>query len=296
MWGTIPGVVTSASSATQEGALKQQVLVFSLGALAAFGLAGWVRSGRPVAVVPNTFQTQEPVAASVFASTPIVQSGIEAAPVAIEPAWQEPASVRARPAAPRTIRRAALTSAERDDARSEQPEPARTEEPKLRTRDSRPVEEDASIASQRDASGSQPTSVSRPDPVIRERSKKASAAIIAGSAAAGAAIGAAAGGGKGAAIGAISGAAGGYVYDRMTHRRRDSADTRDSTVRDTSGYRDSDIRNTGEDTKMDTLRRVGIGAASGAAIGGLAGRGKGAAIGAVTGGAAGYIYDRIRRR
>ncbi|HKD09536.1 MAG TPA: YMGG-like glycine zipper-containing protein [Bryobacteraceae bacterium] len=40
-----------------------------------------------------------------------------------------------------------------------------------------------------------------------------------------------------------------------------------------------------------TIKRVGIGAAGGAAIGGLAGGGTGAAIGAVAGGGAGAIYD-----
>lgn len=40
-----------------------------------------------------------------------------------------------------------------------------------------------------------------------------------------------------------------------------------------------------------TVRRVGIGAAGGAAIGAVAGGGPGAAIGAVAGGAAGAIYD-----
>ena len=40
-----------------------------------------------------------------------------------------------------------------------------------------------------------------------------------------------------------------------------------------------------------TVKRVGIGAAGGAAIGALAGGGTGAAIGAVAGGGAGAIYD-----
>lgn len=56
--------------------------------------------------------------------------------------------------------------------------------------------------------------------VVKRRSKKKSAAIVAGSAATGAAIGALAGGGKGAAIGAISGGAAGFVYDRATHKKR----------------------------------------------------------------------------
>jgi hypothetical protein len=52
------------------------------------------------------------------------------------------------------------------------------------------------------------------------RSKKKSAAIVAGSAAGGAAIGALAGGGKGAAIGAIAGGGAGLVYDQATRNKR----------------------------------------------------------------------------
>ena len=43
---------------------------------------------------------------------------------------------------------------------------------------------------------------------------------------------------------------------------------------------------------MATARRVGIGAAGGAAIGALAGGGKGAGIGALAGAGAGALYDR----
>jgi uncharacterized membrane protein len=45
-----------------------------------------------------------------------------------------------------------------------------------------------------------------------------------------------------------------------------------------------------------TIKRVGIGAAGGAAIGALAGGGKGAGIGALAGAGAGYLYDRHKKR
>jgi hypothetical protein len=54
----------------------------------------------------------------------------------------------------------------------------------------------------------------------RPRSKKKSAAIVAGSAAGGAAIGALAGGGKGAGIGAIAGGGAGLLYDQATRNKR----------------------------------------------------------------------------
>jgi hypothetical protein len=44
-----------------------------------------------------------------------------------------------------------------------------------------------------------------------------------------------------------------------------------------------------------TLKRTGIGAAGGAAVGALAGGGKGAAIGGVVGAGAGYLYDRHKK-
>jgi outer membrane lipoprotein SlyB len=45
----------------------------------------------------------------------------------------------------------------------------------------------------------------------------------------------------------------------------------------------------------DTVKRVGIGAAGGAAIGALAGGGKGAGIGAIAGAGAGALYDAHRK-
>jgi hypothetical protein len=53
-----------------------------------------------------------------------------------------------------------------------------------------------------------------------ERSTGKSVAIVGGSAAAGAAIGGIAGGGKGAAVGALTGGAAGFIYDRLTKKKR----------------------------------------------------------------------------
>jgi hypothetical protein len=66
----------------------------------------------------------------------------------------------------------------------------------------------------------------RPRVVTRERSFGHSAAIVGGSAGAGAAIGAVAGGGKGAGIGALAGGAGGFIYDRLTHKKREVVEER----------------------------------------------------------------------
>jgi hypothetical protein len=46
---------------------------------------------------------------------------------------------------------------------------------------------------------------------------------------------------------------------------------------------------------MQTAKRVGIGAAGGGVIGGLAAGGPGLAVGALAGGGAGYLFDRHKR-
>ncbi len=56
--------------------------------------------------------------------------------------------------------------------------------------------------------------------VTRQRPLSHSVAIVGGSAGAGAAIGALAGGGKGAGIGALAGGGAGFIYDRLTHKRK----------------------------------------------------------------------------
>jgi len=45
-----------------------------------------------------------------------------------------------------------------------------------------------------------------------------------------------------------------------------------------------------------TVKRVGVGAGAGAAVGALAGGGKGAAIGALAGGGAGAAYDHHKKK
>jgi hypothetical protein len=55
---------------------------------------------------------------------------------------------------------------------------------------------------------------------VKRRPLKHSLEIIGGSAAGGALIGGLAGGGKGAGIGALVGGAGGFVYDRLTHKKK----------------------------------------------------------------------------
>jgi uncharacterized protein YcfJ len=48
--------------------------------------------------------------------------------------------------------------------------------------------------------------------------------------------------------------------------------------------------------RMKTIKRVGIGAAGGAVVGGLIGGGAGAAVGAVAGAGAGELYNRHEKR
>ena len=46
---------------------------------------------------------------------------------------------------------------------------------------------------------------------------------------------------------------------------------------------------------VKTAERIGIGAAGGAVVGGLAAGGTGAGVGLLAGGTAGYLYDRHKR-
>src|SRR5262249_15358116 len=56
--------------------------------------------------------------------------------------------------------------------------------------------------------------------IVKKRPLKRSIAIVGGSAGVGAAIGAIAAGGPGAGIGALAGGSAGFIYDRLTHKKR----------------------------------------------------------------------------
>ncbi|HXB69006.1 MAG TPA: YMGG-like glycine zipper-containing protein [Candidatus Acidoferrales bacterium] len=70
------------------------------------------------------------------------------------------------------------------------------------------------------------------------------------------------------------------------HRQHDYYDSAYS-----SAYR----RHVRHKRHMATAKRVGVGAAGGAAIGALAHGGKGAGIGAIAGAGAGYLWDRHQK-
>jgi len=57
-------------------------------------------------------------------------------------------------------------------------------------------------------------------------------------------------------------------------------------------YRQSRARYIRHKRRVNTVKRVGVGTAGGAAIGALAGGGKGAGIGAIAGAGAGFLYDK----
>lgn len=90
------------------------------------------------------------------------------------------------------------------------------------------------------------------------------------------------------------------VWQGSDRRGLSSRDVRNYSYRDNYNYRDNGDYRRGriEDERSAGKSALIIGgsAATGAAIGGLAGGGKGAAIGAVSGGAAGLIYDRLTRK
>lgn len=269
--------------------MKDKVLVFGLGVLSAFGAAGWLRSWNPLDITPANFQA----AAPMTYGEPIPVEAIPDNGMAADQAVYDERTVIA-PVAPRRFQTVsakapakAVTAAPERVFRQRSANVTETTEeerrPVLRQRGPEPRTEEERVEAEERIQRSE----QREAPVVRQRSKKTSVAIVAGGAAAGAAIGGAAGGGKGAAIGALAGGAGGYVYDRMTKNRTDG-------YRDNPGYDNDRYEERG--STIGTLARVGTGAAAGAAIGGLAGGGKGAAIGAVTGGAGGYVYDRLKRR
>jgi uncharacterized protein YcfJ len=82
------------------------------------------------------------------------------------------------------------------------------------------VEQDGGSYTERVSSYPNRESRSRRVVVTHRRPVSHSVAIVGGSAAGGAAIGALAGGGKGAGIGALAGGGAGFIYDRLTHKRK----------------------------------------------------------------------------
>ena len=233
--------------------LQDRLVLLGVAGLAAVATAGWMRTPavNPAGSMVNGFQPLQ----EMMLDQPALPVTSASMPMALYPV----ASSRFSAPAASAVRRTATPVQYRD-------------QPVTRARRANIAYDD------------------RPVTVEQTRSKKASAAIIGGSAAAGAAIGGLAGGGKGAIIGAVSGAGAGLVYDRMTAKKRVPADDyryRNSTASDdypTQG------RSTGKSAAI-----IGGGAAAGAAVGAAAGGGKGAAIGALGGGAAGYIYDRMTK-
>jgi hypothetical protein len=246
--------------------LKDRAITLGLAGLAAVATAGWMRQPQALSPIPmNHFVAPDQIAG--VGLTPVPASTVST-PFTVQSGVYRQAGV---PMA--TARRTSPPPAARAEASRQ-----RHAEPELQER--------RAIVDR-----SEQIDVVR-EPIVKKRSTKQSAAIVAGGAAAGAAIGGLAGGGKGAAIGALSGGAAGLVYDRMTHKKTVPAD--EATATRSRSVDISDDRREGRST-LERAAIIGGGAAAGAAIGGAAAGGKGAAIGALGGGAAGVIYDQMTK-
>ena len=240
---------------------KDRVTAAGIAALAGVAFLGWVWQPQAVDRVTDdlpraTFQAPAPAAeqsavpaspgTAVAAPAPVTTPDVPEYSVASEPVQprrtpkavrkaapavrerSQPATVKSRigvdarhaegpraeavvPAPVETVREHVTPEAPRAD-RAEAP---RVHETPHATAEERELRADNRNADRHDV---------RPAVVVRQprRSGKKSAMIIGGGAAAGAVIGAASGGGRGAAIGAAAGGVGGWIYDRLTKRKRDT--------------------------------------------------------------------------
>ena len=180
--------------------LKPVLLVGSFLVLGAVAIADWNRDASPQASFGEPYQELigynelgQPVyeqrgVYTTIASPPSIQPGTQPLqPVGAQPLVQPMVQPMVQPVSQRIV-----TPVQQPQARPAVVQTVRTEPVRVET-------------------------VEQP----QSRSKKASAAIIGGSAGAGAAIGAIAGGGKGAGIGAIAGGVGGLIYDQVTRDKSD---------------------------------------------------------------------------
>ena len=256
---------------------KDRVTAAGIAALAGVAFLGWVRQPQAVDRVSDdlpraTYQAPAPAAdqssvpaspgTAVAAPAPVTTQDVPEYSVAAEPAQprtSRPArkaspAVRERPQ-PATVKsRSGVDARHVEGPRADAPVPApvepvrehvtpeapraeRAEAPRVHetphaNQEERELRADNRSADRHDV---------RPAVVVRQprRSGKKSAMIIGGGAAAGAVIGAASGGGRGAAMGAAAGGVGGWIYDRLTRRKRDTTMDNGGIYRESASARRS---------------------------------------------------------
>jgi hypothetical protein len=178
--------------------LQDRLILFGVAALTAVATAGWMRQPQTAAAAPQAH------------SIP-VHSFTAPADIALDPAYATAPPMATPVTATVVPVRSSVYRTESAPVEKYSPGPSqrsthyRYADPELRER----------TPEQRREADNDPV---RSEPVVKERSKMKSAAIIAGGAAAGAAVGGLSGGKKGAAIGAIGGGVAGLIYDRMTKK------------------------------------------------------------------------------
>lgn len=260
--------------------MKERFVLLGVAGVSALATAGWMRQGQtaPVPVVVSSYQ---PISRAVFGPatepTPAIDSTLAPAADTSSPA-PAPATSGVRVAPQVRMRSAGVEAArQRDQIAVEQevasngPTRQRNEESANHPQASGPVaappaeaqrEERRPEVSRGDEASRTPQASRRDEPTqtaarrapivyddrgvsgapaVKERSRRTSAAIIAGGAAAGAAIGAIAGRGRGAIIGAVSGAGAGLIYDQITRRKGISAGPAGNGTLGTSGILNDDF-------------------------------------------------------